>query len=146
MVGIGSRAFYIRFKNITSKTYMNNYVFPNFSNILDMSRIERICVREDSKGQDSMVIYLNDLKIMEFINFCNEKNIIDVQKDITNELLLNINLDEVVKMMIVSDEYEHIFNSFFEENLTIDTVLDKINLHGLKHLKSYDKKILRSEA
>ena len=111
-----------------------------------MSRIERICVREDSNGQDSMVIYLNDLKIMEFINFCNEKNIIDVQKDITNELLLNINLDEVVKMMIVSDEYEHIFNSFFEENLTIDKVLDKINLHGIKHLKSYDKKILRSEA
>lgn len=137
-----NRAYYIRFKDIESDTYLSNYVLPNFARILEKSGMDAIVVEEDANGFDNMVLFLEDCKISEFILFCDDEDIIQDHYDISNELLRGDQLIPVIKKMIDSDEFSSKFNRFIEKNLTIDMVLDKISRNGKEDLTEIDKKIL----
>jgi hypothetical protein len=140
-----NRAYFIRFITIESDTYLKNYILPNFVTILDEAAFDCIAIEEDKNGQDCMILFLEDIKINEFIYFCDDENLIDSHQDITIKLLLDDNLDEVIKEMILSEEFEDKFNKFFEKNVTMDTVLDKILINGEGSLTEFEFNLLENE-
>lgn len=140
-----NRAYFIRFKQIESDTYLHNYIFPNFGKLLEESGKDAIVVEEDENGQDCMIIFLEDAKLNDFISFCVDEDIIEAHQDITYRLLTHDHLEEVIQKMLRSDEFENQFQQFFEKNVTIDSILDKIQLNGEDALSQYEFKFLQKE-
>jgi len=140
-----NRAYYIKFKQVESDTYLNNYVFPIFGKLLEESGKDAIVVEEDENGQDCMIVFLEDSKLNDFISFCKEEDIIELHTDITDRLLTHDNLEEVIKKMLRSDEFENQFKRFFEKNVTLDSILDKILLNGEDSLSSFEIDYLQKE-
>ena len=140
---IYNRAFFLRFKKIErSDSYVEKYLLPSMSLVLDQSMIDAIAVEEDEQGCDCMVLFLDDLKIMGFMEFCQEESLILEYFDISTELLKNEEIPSVVTKMIKSDEFSSLFDSFFKKNLTIDIILDKIGAQGAESLTIIEKEIL----
>jgi len=125
-----NRAYYIKFKQVESDTYLNNYVFPIFGKLLEESGKDAIVVEEDENGQDCMIVFLEDSKLNDFISFCKEEDIIELHTDITDRLLTHDNLEEVIKNMLRSDEFANQFKRFNEKNVTRDSILDKIQINN----------------
>ena len=140
-----NRAYYIQFRHVESESYLNNYVFPNFGKLLEESGKDAIVVEEDENGQDCMIIFLEDAKLNDFISFCEDEDIIEVHYDITYRLLTHDNLKEVIHKMLRSDEFEQQFQRFYKKNVTIDSILDKIQLNGEDSLSPFEFDFLQKE-
>lgn len=145
-----NRAYHLKFKKLNesdskSSRYLNNYLLPNMSKILDVEVVNYIAVEEDDSGIDHMILFLDEVKIQEFIEFCEDENIIEQHGDITNQLLIHDSLDEVIQKMLRSEEFEEKFNRFFEKNVTMDSILDKISLNGEDSLSEYEFNFLQIE-
>lgn len=142
-----NRAYYIKFKSLESEsdTYFTNYLFPNFGRILEESGKDAIVIEEDENGQDTMIVFLEDIKLSEFVSFCKEEDIIDQHEDITYRLLTHDNLEEVILKMLRSDEFGKQFQQFFEKNVTMDSILDKISKNGEDSLTEYENNFLKDE-
>lgn len=140
-----NRAYYIQFRQVESESYLQNYIFPNFGKLLDKDFDECIAIEEDENGNDCMIIFLEDAKINDLISFCEAEDIIDYHGDITYRLLTHDNLEEVIQKMLSSDEFEKQFQQFFEKNVTIDSILDKIQLNGENSLSPFEFDYLQKE-
>jgi hypothetical protein len=140
-----NRAYYIRFRNIQNERYLTNYLFPNFAKILDVDVIDAIAIEEDQNGLDNMVVFLEDIKIEEFVDFCNDEDIIEQHYDISIDLMRGDEIAPVVQKMMNSDEFKEKFDRFFTKNLNVDLVLDKIMLYGKDSLTELDKQVLKRE-
>lgn len=144
-----NRAYYLRFRKLDSleaqSRYFKNYLVPNITKIVECDFDNYVAIEEDEHGKDHMILFLNDNKIREFIDFCNEENIIEQHRDITSELLTHDNLDEVVIKMIHSDEFKDRFDRFFERNTTMDSILDKISINGEDSLSEFEVEFLKDE-
>lgn len=140
-----NRAYYIKFKQVESDTYLNNYIFPNFAKILEESGMDAICVEEDENGQDCMLLFLEDIKIEEFIRFCTEEDIFEYHEDISYRLLTHDNLEKVILKMIYSDEYGDMIRNYKSKNHSIDSLLDKISCHSEESLEPFEIEILQRE-
>ena len=140
-----NRAYLIRFRKFddSKTTYLNNYVLPNLAMRLDADIADYIAIEEDENGKDVLILFLEDTKTKEFINFCNEEDIIEYHEDITKKLLLRDNLDDVIQKMIWSEEFENKFIQFFKKNTTVDTVLQKILINGEDSLTDFEFQVLK---
>lgn len=139
-----NRAFFLRFRTVGSETYLKNYVFPSIVSLLDESGMDAICVEEDENGQDCMILFLEEIKINGFLNFCNDENIIEYHADISHRLLIHDNLEEVILKMIRSDEFYQIFKKYKSKNHTTDTLLEKISLNSEESLEPFEIEILQN--
>lgn len=142
-----NRAYYVRFKNLDSEkydAYLKKYLFPNFNQILDEDFENSVAIEEDENGNDNMVIFLDDIKIKQFIDFCNNECIVEEHYDIGTALLQGDEQMIVIKNMIEGDEFGHLFYRFMKQNLTIEIVLDKISKYGAESLTELDKKVLNN--
>jgi len=141
-----SSAYFVRFRKFeeSETPFLQKYIYPNFRKILDKSVTDCICVDEDSDGKDCMVFFIEPIKINKFIEFCSYEELIEEKRDITIELLKIEKIDDVVDKMIKSDEYKDKFNIFFQKNLTVDIVLEKITLYGEKQLTELDERVLKT--
>jgi hypothetical protein len=140
-----NRAYYIRFRNIQNERYLSNYLFPNFAKILDSDVLDAIAIEEDQNGCDNMVVFLEDIKIEEFVEFCNDEDVIEQHYDISIDMLRGDEIAPVVQKMKCSEEFKEKFDRFFTKNLNVDLVLDKIILYGKESLTELDKEVLKNE-
>lgn len=140
-----NRAYYIRFTKIDSDTYFRNYISPNFAKILDEAIDTAIAIEENGNGNDCMIMFLEDIKIDEFICFCEEENLIEKHEDITRNLLIHNNLEDVILKMLHSNEFEEQFTQFFKKNVTLDSILDKIQINGEDSLSEFELNFLQDE-
>lgn len=91
-----------------------------------------ICSSLDEKIS---VCVMNDLDLCKFNKFVDITGINYIIKDVTLDVVLgNFETDELIINTII--------NPFLEDNLTIDIILDKINIKGVDGLSEIDKKIL----
>jgi hypothetical protein len=104
---------------------------------------------------------------VEFINeynfvsmFCVvDDNIIDKLKDNYNSLSISFKFEDITKDVLlcnkirtnfledgvdVSDSINDLINSFYLDNITIDDILDKISVKGIKSINDVDKVLLES--
>lgn len=142
-----NRAYLIRFRKFDDgkTTYLNNYVLPNLAKLLDAEVHDCIAIEEDENQKDVLILFLEDAKIIEFINFCDEENIIEYHKDISYRLLIHDNLEEVILKMMCSDEFKNVFKKFKSKNHTINSLLDKIFQNSEESLEQFEIDILKNE-
>lgn len=111
-------------KNLYSKF---NYVeFLNENNFVSM-----FCVVDDNimdKLRDSYISFSISFKF----------------EDLTKDALLcnKIKTDFLEHHIDVSDMINNLINSFYLDNITVDNILDKINIKGVKSINDVDKIIL----
>jgi hypothetical protein len=86
-----------------------------------------------------LICFLEKYKNDKIVDISKRHNVLISYEDITNDILFNkINISEETFFDVFGD-----LSSFFQiENLTIDDVLDKINISGINSLTDIDKKIL----
>ncbi len=135
-------AYLIRFKTMDSDTYLKNYVFPYLVLTLDFDDDGHLAVEEDKNGEDVIVLFLEPDKIDQLIQFCEAEDIILEHRDVSDDILYDEVKVEVLRLMIQSEEFGAVFQTFLERNLTIDIILDKLSRLGEDSLTELDKKIL----
>ena len=83
------------------------------------------------------ICVMNDAELSTFNKFSELLGIGYIIKDVTVDVVLG---------KFKTDEYitNTIINPFLEDNLSIDMILDKINIKGINRLSEIDKKILHN--
>lgn len=80
-------------------------------------------------------VYINETDLDFFINVFFDNEIKFEFNDVTFDVITdNIDFDDT--------EFNLIKQDYINSNLTVDIVLDKINLHGIESLSEYDKQVL----
>ena len=88
-----------------------------------------------------------------------DDNIMDKLKDNYNSLSISFKFEDITKDVLlcnkirtnfleygvdVSDSINDLINSFYLDNITIDDILDKISVKGIKSINDVDKILLES--
>ena len=80
-------------------------------------------------------VYINETDLDFFINVFFDNEIKFEFNDVTFDVITdNIDFDDT--------EFDLIKQDYINSNLTVDIVLDKINLHGIESLSEYDRQVL----
>jgi hypothetical protein len=80
---------------------------------------------------------MNDAELSTFNKFSELLGIEYIVKDVTVDVVLGkFKTDEYITTTII--------NPFLEDNLSIDMILDKINIKGINGLSEVDKKVLHN--
>lgn len=83
------------------------------------------------------ICVMNDAELSTFNKFSELLGIGYIIKDVTVDVVLgNFKTDEYITNTII--------NPFLEDNLSIDMILDKINIKGINGLSEVDKKVLHN--
>lgn len=83
------------------------------------------------------ICVMNDTELSTFNKFSELLGIGYIIKDVTVDVVLgNFKTDEYITNTII--------NPFLEDNLSIDMILDKINIKGINGLSEVDKKVLHN--
>lgn len=97
-----------------------------------------------------MFIIIGDEWLRKLTNFFFEKSINFSCVDLTKDVLFGNTIDIEGYKVLLPDEKEelsielsHMVDVFYEENTSVDTILDKINEKGIESLNDVDKKILK---
>lgn len=135
-------AYLARFNSDGHETYLNNYFLPTLEHLLGAKAEGNVAIEVDEDDTEVVVFFIHDFQLKGLIELLGSENLVVNHRDITDELLMNQEMEPIVHKMIQSDEFSSKFSDFIEHNLTIDIVLDKINRLGLDSLTEADKKIL----
>lgn len=85
------------------------------------------------------IIFLNDDKTNTLINTWSDFDLIKSCKDITNDIISGKIIND-----FNDDDFKYLANEFRKENITVDTVLDKISAFGIDSLDKLDLYILKN--
>lgn len=94
----------------------------------------------------SMFCIVDDTTMNKLRDNYNSLSIIFKFEDLTKDVLLcnKIKIDFLEYSVDVSDFIEDLVNSFYLDNVTVDDILDKISIKGIKSINDVDKIILES--
>ena len=94
----------------------------------------------------SMFCIVDDTTMDKLRDNYNSLSIIFKFEDFTKDVLLcnKIKIDFLEYSVDVSDFIEDLVNSFYLDNVTVDDILDKISIKGIKSINDVDKIILES--
>lgn len=94
----------------------------------------------------SMFCIVDDTTMDKLRDNYNSLSIIFKFEDLTKDVLLcnKIKIDFLEYSVDVSDFIEDLVNSFYLDNVTVDDILDKISIKGIKSINDVDKIILES--
>lgn len=140
-----NKAYYIKFKRVESETNLEDFVFPEFVNILGQSGNQLIAIEEDSNNQDCAVLFLPEEKVKKFVDYCQSQDLIESYEDISYDLLIHQELDSVILDMMVSDEFQEMFVQYKTKCHTIDTLLEKVKLNSEESLEPFEIELLQKE-
>jgi hypothetical protein len=92
-----------------------------------------------------MFCFLNDFDLYKLINIFEKYDILIEYKDVTSDIILGNTNMVYYDVEIFSNEYFiKLVKLFSMDNLTIDMILDKININGMDSLSEIDKNILEA--
>ena len=120
----------------------------------EMSRLVNIEIRAsiecycDSKVYHYIILENTEKEIYE--NILETNNILYICRDITEDSLNNLNLDILFFINHNLDSENHLnyqifkdeYLSWIYENLSIDIILDRINLYGMENLRDIEYEFL----
>ena len=94
----------------------------------------------------SMFCIVDDTTMDKLRDNYNSLSITFKFEDLTKDVLLcnKIKIDFLEYSVDVSDFIEDLVNSFYLDNVTVDDILDKISIKGIKSINDVDKIILES--
>ena len=137
-------AYLARFNSDGHETYLNNYFLPTLEHLLGSKAEGNVAIEVDDDLTEVVIFFIHDYQVQGLIELLKSERLVINHRDITDELLMSQEMEPIVHKMIQSDEFSSKFSDFIENNLTIDTVLDKINRLGFKSLTEADKELLNS--
>lgn len=139
-------AILIRFKRIESLGFLQKNIFPKFNSILNEDDFKHLAIAENKRGQDVMILFIEQNKAKAFINICNIKELLVAKpRDITQDLIYNHIREKVILKMLNSEEYKPVFSRFYRKHLTVDIILDKISEQGEENLTEIEREILNEQ-
>ena len=139
-------AYYIKFKRLNLNHLNRNKRLPKYSQAITSISQNNILSNFDSNGNEITILFTTKEKIKSILLHFEKENLILNQKDITSDILTNKFSDSFLKSMILLNKENKALQKFYINNLTIDDILDKINMLGIKNLTLIDKLILREKA
>lgn len=95
----------------------------------------------DYFGDDGLAIsymIISQVDFLKTIHFLKSKGVILDHSEISEDVLLG-------KISFKGTDIEKDVENFIQKNLTLDNVLDKINISGVDSLNEYDKSILEKK-
>lgn len=113
---------------------MQNKMTPAESDFISKIKVSAY----DYFGEDGLAVsymLISKLEFLKILHFLKSKGVIVEHSEITEDVLLG-------KFSFKGTDIEKDVDSFIQKNLTLDNVLDKINLSGVDSLSDYDKNIL----
>ena len=113
---------------------MQNKMTPAESDFISKIKVSAY----DYFGEDGLAIsymLISKLEFLKILHFLKSKGVIVEHSEITEDVLLG-------KFSFKGTDIEKDVDYFIQKNLTLDNVLDKINLSGVDSLSNYDKNIL----
>lgn len=121
--------------NLTKKESEDIYKNLTYDEIEDIESFNMsACDVEINGVMSSFIITTRDV-LVKIILFLRQNQIDFSYEDISDEVLFG-------QMSFESVEFQEGINDFIRKNITIDTVLDKINQYGIENLSEFDKKFL----
>jgi len=129
------------------KIYFIQFGFEEVLPIPFMKRVKKIIDDEDMENMiigssligDYTIMCSAEHKIDKFIEIGKEFDLIKSYKDITNDLVM----DNPINDLVDSLKGDEILDSLLSKVLTMDMVLDKISLKGIDSLTNIDKEALK---
>lgn len=113
---------------------MQNKMTPAESDFISKIKVSAY----DYFGEDGLAVsymLISKLEFLKILHFLKSKGVIVEHSEITEDVLLG-------KFSFKGTDIKKDVDSFIQKNLTLDNVLDKINLSGVDSLSDYDKNIL----
>lgn len=103
----------------------------------------------DKDGFIGMFLSTSDLNLRKLIDFYVSKSIKFSFEDCTKDVLLDRGIDvDGYKLLLSLDkdaksEIDSLVSRFYQDNIDVDSILDKINEKGITSLTEFDKKVLK---
>lgn len=102
----------------------------------------------DENGFVGMYCIMNDLISKKLVTFYVEKSIKFTFEDLSKDILFENEIKKDYKLLsnkdkTANEEINELSLSFYESNINVDTILDKINEKGISSLNEIDKNILK---
>jgi hypothetical protein len=129
-----------------SLKYMD--IFADFDEINGFSLTDKILVNESECGTYEYVyVFMPQDKLNSLINIIvNHNTIIHSKKDFTSDMvniLMGNKLDDFKSTFEPYYEFDSVIDSFYNENIDVDMVLDKANKYGFDFLTENDYTVLK---
>jgi hypothetical protein len=98
----------------------------------------------NEEGFTSFLCELNDYTLLRLVDSIVNLSFDFSVEDITNKVLLseNISVNYFDNGIDVSSDLNNLINSFYESNIDVDIILDKISSKGIESLSEKDKIVL----
>jgi len=121
--------------NLTKSEAENLYKTLSIQEIEELESYDMKAYDVEINGKMSSYVIISRLTLVKIMIFLRQKEIKFTYEDISSKVFLNqITFDD--------EAFNKEIQKFIEENITIDDILDKINLLGINSLTNIDKKIL----
>jgi len=129
-----------------SLKYMD--IFADFDEINGFSLTDKILVNESECGTYEYVyVFMPQDKLNSLINIIvNHNTVIHSKKDFTSDMvniLMGNKLDDFKSTFEPYYEFDSVIDSFYNENIDVDMVLDKANKYGFDFLTENDYTVLK---
>ena len=112
---------------------LEKFIKENFS-FRDLNNID--CI--DIQDEFHFLVFCNYSKIMNFGNFL-ESNLI-----LTDLIIINIENLVDFNDLLVKFENKNIIENFLKNNISVDSLLDKLSAFGLNSLSDFEKEFLKN--
>lgn len=136
-----NKAYYCKIKNVDDG-YFERYLLPNLHSIVpEQKERDLVAVEETPDGKfEIMVIFTKYSTLQQIIELFNSENLVELDYDMSDEILFGNILDPVVGEM-QEGEFKHLFEEFRRRMTSLDIVLDKIGMG--KELDLIDREVLK---
>lgn len=114
----------------------NLYKNLSLQEIEDLESYDMMAYDVETDGKMSSYIITTRYVLTRIILFFRQKNINFEYEDITDSVFFNL-------VKFTDDSFSKNIENFIKENITIDNILDKINLLGIDSLTDVDRKKLK---
>jgi hypothetical protein len=123
-----------------NQEYLEDVIFDKMRDFLTIEEIKGIAFFENEESHDILYTFLTEEKNVLLVNLFNEYEVLIHYSDITEEVLLQNNINKT----LLEGEFKILFEKFLLNNLNIDFILEKISKLGVESLTNIDYKVLKS--
>ncbi len=123
-----------------NQEYLEDVIFDKMRDFLTIEEIKGIAFFENEESHDILYTFLTEEKNVLLVNLFNEYKVLIHYSDITEEVLLQNNINKT----LLEGEFKILFEKFLLNNLNIDFILEKISKLGVESLTNIDYKVLKS--
>lgn len=123
-----------------NQEHLEDVIFDKLRDFLTIEEIKNIAFFENEESHDILYTFLTEEKNVLLVNLFNEYKVLIHYSDITEEVLLQNNINKT----LFEGEFKILFEKFLLNNLNIDFILEKISKLGVESLTNIDYKVLKS--